>query len=291
MNGPDETSGGEWTSEIRELEMTLASENSGLRDKIVRNLGDYTVALLGITNAPEHLELAGTGTLITVNGAHYIQTARHVWDEVLVNVDVVGITLRPNVNHRYGIWRKEFTVVGLPKPTEWNEWGLDLVLLRIPAEHIGSILAYKVFLNIDKPARQLGPVLWTQVLMGTPSELGSIRDTHADLQITGFFLSAEQKCERDGFDYLDYDFDLTFPGMPRRFGGVSGGGIWNVYSRRSSETGKIDWDVSLHGVAFFQLDVANEHRTIRCHGPESMNALLRMLRSSAEGDAYPQVIL
>ena len=91
--GSDETSSGEWPPEMRELEKTLASENSGLRERIVRNLGDYTVALVGITNAPERLRLAGTGTFFTVNGADYIMTARHVWDEVLAKVDIVGITL------------------------------------------------------------------------------------------------------------------------------------------------------------------------------------------------------
>ncbi len=187
------------------------------------------------------------------------------------------------MNHRYGIVRKDFQVFGLPAPPEWNEWGPDLILLRIPGEHIGSIRAHKVFLNNDRPARQLGPVLNTVVLMGTPAELGTITDTHAALQITGMFLTKEKKQERSGFDYLDYDFDLTFPGTPRRFGGVSGGGVWNVYIHRSPETGEIDWDVMLHGVAFFELDVVNEHRSIRCHGPESLNTLLRALNSATAG--------
>ena len=40
-----------------------------------------------------------------------------------------------------------------------------------------------------------------------------------------------------------------------------------------AETGEIDCSTSLHGVAFYQLDVVNEQRPIRCHGPQSVKAV------------------
>jgi hypothetical protein len=42
-------------------------------------------------------------------------------------------------------------------------------------------------------------------------------------------------------------------------------------------TGEIDWKMSLHGVAFYQLSIVAERRTIRCHGPETIRAALRLI--------------
>jgi hypothetical protein len=262
---------------VREILPVLRDESSGLQAKVVRNLGDFTVALLAISDSPESLELAGTRTLLTTGGAHFILTARHVWERKLRLADHVGIVLRPNVRHRFGICRKDFAVFGLPKPKKWTKWGPDLVLLRIPAEHVGSIAVHKVFLNVEKPPRKIGlRVLAVQVLMGTPAAFGKIAGAHADLQIMGMFLAAEKQRKRIGFDYLDYRFDLAFPGVPRKFGGVSGGGVWHVYLYYSPQTGEIDWRLSLHGVAFYELDIVKEHRPIRCHGPRSIKRLLRL---------------
>ncbi len=88
------------------------------------------------------------------------------------------------------------------------------------------------------------------------------------------FLGPETGQEGDGLDYLDYEMDLTFP-LPRTCGGVSGGGVWHVYIYYSSETDIIDWTMSLHGVAFYELDIVNERRPIRCHGPRSIEAIIR----------------
>jgi hypothetical protein len=266
-----------WPPELREIQNVLKAKNSDLPEKIVRNLGDFTVAMLAISANARGPVLAGTGTLLESNGAHFILTARHVWAERLAGADQVAITLKPGVPHRFAINRKDFDVFGLPRPDEWNQWGPDLALLRISKEHVGSILTHKVFLSLQRPARQLGRVLEVQVLMGTPFDLSRTIDAHAELQITGWFLGPERKQERGGLDYLDYELDLTFPGMPRRFGGVSGGGVWNVYIYRSPETGEIDWGIALHGVAFYELDIVNEHRPIRCHGPQSLNAAMRTI--------------
>jgi len=262
--------------DVREIQGILKNTNSGLSARVVRNLGDFTVALLGISNYPESLELAGTGTLLTFGGAYFILTASHVWERKLKPADHVGITLKPNVKHMFGIPRGDFIVFGLPKPKKFKEWGPDLMLLRIPAEYVGLIRVHKVFLNVEKVPRKIAlKILEVKVLMGAPATFGKIKDAHADLQITGMFLGPEKKRKRNGFDYLDYRFDLTYPGMPRKFGGVSGGGVWNVYLYYSPETGGVDWSTSLHGVAFYELDIVKEHRPIRCHGPQSIKSVIR----------------
>jgi hypothetical protein len=66
--------------------------------------------------------------------------------------------------------------------------------------------------------------------------------------------------------------------MQGNFGGVSGGGVWEVYLYHSPETGELTWSNSLHGVAFYQLPIVAEHRPIRCHGPESIKTVIREIR-------------
>src|SRR5882724_13711762 len=94
-----------------EIAGILRDDTSGLREKVVRNLGDFTVALLAIYNgSSERLALAGTGTLVVIDKAHFILTARHVWDEVLSTADKIGLTLKAEIDHKHAIARKEFAV-------------------------------------------------------------------------------------------------------------------------------------------------------------------------------------
>ena len=158
-----------------EIAGVLRDDTSGLREKVVRNLGDFTVALLAIYNgSSERLALAGTGTLVVVDKVHFILTARHVWDEVLSKADQIGLTLKPEIDHKYGVARKESAVFGLPKPAEWNEWGPDLILLRIPAESVGTIGAYKSYWNMQGRIVINAELLEVMVLMGTPAALGAL---------------------------------------------------------------------------------------------------------------------
>lgn len=265
-------------SDLNEIRGILRDDKSGLRESVVRNLGDFTVALLAIRDSSKgRLALAGTGTLVVIDGAHFILTARHVWDEVLNEADQIGLTLKPEIDHKFGIARREFTVSGLPKPAEWNEWGPDLVLLRIPAESVGKIGAYKSYWNLQGRIEINAEVLEVTVLLGTPAELGEFTDTHAELEISGMFLGPEKQQERDGFDYLDYEIDLSYPDVPRDFGGVSGGGVWRVFLY-CSQDGEIDWKMTFHGTAYYQLQIVDEHRPIRCHGPKSITAVLNTIR-------------
>jgi len=47
----------------------LKNPGLGLQDKIVHNLGNFTIALLGIWDAQKPPDLAGTGTLMSVDGS------------------------------------------------------------------------------------------------------------------------------------------------------------------------------------------------------------------------------
>jgi len=262
------------TRDPREIEPILRSETSGLRDRIVRNLGDFTVALFGISGRPdETLRFAGTGTLVLVEGRLFILTALHVWEEVLKSADRIGITMKEHVVHRTVIERAAVVAYGPPKPPSWSERGPDIVLLSVPTEDMGRISAYRSFWNLTGRVDVNAEVLEMRVLMGTPAALGTITEKNADLQINGMFLGPETMCTIGSFDYLDYEIDHSFPGVPRKLGGVSGGGIWFVWLYWADE--KVDWKMSLHGVAFYGLPINEQRSILRCHGAQSIYAAVR----------------
>jgi hypothetical protein len=87
--------------------------------------------------------------------------------------------------------------------------------------------------------------------MGTPGELGTFTQIHADVQIMGRFVEPQPQ-DHGEYDYFDFEMDSSSPGMPKSWGGVSGGGLWRVLVYHSPETGKIDWAQRLKGVAFWE---------------------------------------
>jgi len=263
---------------LAETEEVLRDAKSGLQDAIIRDIGKFTVALLAVFESQGgfRLELAGTGTLVAVGDSHYILTARHVWEKVLKSARAIGITLKEHVHQEFLLDTRSILIFGPDAPEVFAEWGPDLVFLRVPPGRVGAINAYQTFYNLTRPRQtEPGAELETWVLMGTPAVLGSFKERHADLQICGFFVWGNTPRQTRGeFDYLDIGVDVSLPGMPEGFGGVSGGGLWHVLIRRSESSVGIDWCNSLEGVAFYQSDVANGRRTIRCHGDRSIRTAM-----------------
>lgn len=278
--------------EIEEIAQTLQDPTSDLRDRIVRDIGLFTVGLLRVSQTAdgERLDLCGTGTLVSFAGDHYILTAAHVWEELCRTPapTSVGVTLRENLDHKCLIDRAAIVTTGPPTPAQWSEWGPDIVFLRVPQEHVGAIEVHRVFRNLARN--------WTlgvnaicidlRVLMGTPHQLGQFTETHAELQITGMFsapnieryssMQAPKAIRRD-YDYIDLDMEVALPGVPQTFGGVSGGGLWRVFVYWSEATNEIVWAKDIEGVAFYELDLINGHRAIRCQGPQSIGMGVRLL--------------
>lgn len=256
----------------------LLQANLDLWDRIVRSLGSSTVALFGIyyVNGEERLKFAGTGTLVTAGNYHGILTAAHVW-EVLEATAKVAITMTDKINHRYAIDVKAIAATVLDdSASEWDEHGPDLALLRIPNEFVGEIEAYHVFEDLQKSPKKLGvDALEFWMAMGTPGEFGTFTDTHASVEINGSnvdprYLSAAP-------DYYDFELDAHGPGIPKSYGGFSGGGLWRLLFFSCPLTGKIDWAYRLKGVIFWQFAAVDGRRVIRCHGPETIASLTKLV--------------
>jgi hypothetical protein len=250
--------------------------------QIIREIGSSTVALFAVFNDKNgnRLELAGTGTLISVGQSHFILTAAHVWHKALKSAVKVGISITDDINHRFLMDVKTIVPCGPAKTNGWDEWGPDIIFLRIPTEHLETIKAYKSLYDPKIDGNRAVKTdridrIEVDVLMGTPHALGKFTKTHADVQIAGFFtLGAARYHTRGGFDYFDCVIDSSYPEIRKSFGGVSGGGLWAVRLYSSPTSGTIEWIRTLEGVAFYQLPDDNGRPSIRCHGPEAIRAAM-----------------
>ena len=250
-------------------------------NRIARDTWKYTVSLFALSASPigDVLTLAGTGTLVFYEDAHYILTAAHVWHKVLKGADKVGITLRETYDHTCLIERENIIVSGLRRPSSWKEWGPDLIFLRIPDVRVGEIEAFRVFYRLGTQEKPVpgGEFTEARLLLGTPGALGTYRQNHASVQATPFWVAPPVRHDHDGFDYLDVQARLPPPSTVDSFGGVSGGGLWRVKVYSDPATGQLDSTAILEGVAFYAFDVQGGAGTVRCHGPKSIDAAVLTL--------------
>jgi hypothetical protein len=269
---------------LEEIAEQVLAKDSPLCWTIARELADFTVAFIVANDG--QLSPAGTGTLVSFRDAHYFLTAAHVWEGKLKNCDWIRIPLKENNPCRFAISPKEIISFSAPIPAEWNEWGPDLTLLRIPPERVGSFTAvgrpfYPLSMKRERVLECVGE-LW--FLMGAPALRGKFTPESAIPELqgmnvilsTGRFSSTALRIERRAqFDFLDIPIDTTQPDVAANFKGVSGGGLWRVYVFKGTD-GEIQNFKILDGVAFWQ-DPVNSGLRVRCHGPQSIGTLLSHL--------------
>ena len=214
-----------------------------------------------------------------IEGSSYILTAAHVWHATR-GVEQIGLVLTDQQSSfmmpRDSICAKELW------KGEVSEWGPDIALLKLAPPVIPTITARKSFLNLARqkealtscpPATENG--LWAVTgMVGEFSEFQTHPETRTiegHVHGTAFFSSVQQVHQRDGYDYFDFGANLQLPGVPSSFGGVSGGGLWEI-KLSMTKFERVSWNERRYfrGVAFWHSEVSDGHRMIRCHGPKSI---------------------
>jgi hypothetical protein len=266
---------------LDEIAEQVLAKDSPLCWTIARELADFTVAFIVAKDG--RLSPAGTGTLVSFRGSHYFLTAAHVWEKKLKKSDWIRIPLRENRPCRFAISPNEIVSCGAPIPARWNQWGPDMTLLQIPPERVGSFTAVgRPFYPLSmKRELRIDCGLETTFLMGAPALVGKFTAESAIPELqgmnvvldSGLYSSTElSEGVRSQFDFVDVLIDTAQPDVAADFGGVSGGGLWKVYVFRDTD-GKTQSFKVLAGVAFWQ-DPRNSSLLIRCHGPQSIGAVL-----------------
>jgi hypothetical protein len=230
-------------------------------------------------NRQRPVDLAGSGTLVELASRHYILTADHVWNRAEVqDWEEIGLMLADGAP--LGIERKHIVVKRL-RAGSYSRWGPDLALLEIPSNLVGTIMARKSFLNLARrrsmlPSHppQTEKTLWAVMgLVGQKSSvelLDKARTAIATIRGEAFFgvtCTAEQRRE---YDYLTVYAKTTLREVPSTFGGISGGGLWEVALRMKGDSIISQGEHLFRGVAFWEEPEGPDRIAIRCHGPHSI---------------------
>jgi hypothetical protein len=243
----------------------------GVLDEVSQHLQQFHISIfVPLENPTPNINFIGSGTLIEAYQKHYVLTAAHVWHEIIqINADQIGFALPP---YSSLLVPREYLFPKIPGDQQNPDWGPDLALLRLPPSIVGKILAYKTFLNFPKQKAtftnkplDLDKGLWA--FIGMVGEFNNIQVNletqiiNANIQERAFFGVISQTYEHNGYDYFDLNVNVKLSGVPLTFQGVSGGGLW-----------EITWNKKAHirGVEFGQLPISNNHRMIRCHGPQGI---------------------
>jgi hypothetical protein len=266
---------------INELSAAL-QESEDMRETIGRSAEMFGVALLAGREKAGMVDvrLVGSGTLYEHHGTYYVLTARHVWEEELRKADMLWFSLRESDVHQHYVDIKTIVATGPPAPEAWNPWGPDLVFLRIPPEQVGALKAFRVFYVMPENVAEAptNEFIRNWALFGAPAAFSKQKQTHLEFEINILFVKEHGPAiMRAGYDYHEYELPLDVLEGHTSFGGLSGGGLWRIDSFVSPSTGRPDSIATLFGVIFYETEIVNGNRTIRCHGPQSIASALSLL--------------
>jgi hypothetical protein len=221
--------------DIRSILRGTTTDPSDAWNSIICDATSNTVVIVAISRSRcgKQMKQAGTGTLVFLEGAHYILTATHVWDTMLVDADELGFTIRTGrgMPNTFSIAiRTMRPPIAFPRDQDCEEWGPDLALLRIPDLYVGTIEAFRSFYNMSATKKILKDTdhLETWMLCGAPAVLGTSSETEVYACGRAFQVELESVHRRDGFDFVDVLAHWPSPSDPVQFGGVSGGGLWKL---------------------------------------------------------------
>jgi len=218
-----------------------------IADGIVRDLAAFSVGFVRVSDAlrRKNVELLGSGTLVSAGNASAILTAEHVIN-VLPKQETLGLLLwsgsNPNTVDTAGL---HFMRVARGAD---DAVGPDLGAAILSPSTASSIAAQKSFYNLDRRRE------W--MLTNPPSDddgfwvfNGFVRERtteelQSSLYVKRFFYlcafgGADSAPEVDGFEYFQCPVSIEGRKVsPQSFGGMSGGGLWQIGITRS-KTGEL----------------------------------------------------
>lgn len=253
-----------------------------LKYEIVRRLADYTVGFLHLEDTPDgrDAELCGSGTLVVIGTSFAILTAHHVVQN-LPKSGRLGILLSPT-HEPHSIDCQGLHFLKIARGSVDSD-GPDLGAVLLASSIAGSIAAKKVFYNLGQQRDRLlrNPPdsrdgLW--FVQGFPEEKtvvqpGEIRGHGFVKRFYSFgVIGRPQTSFRNGdHDYFTIPVSSYFqPPVPRHFGGMSGGGLWQVPLARDGAGRLVHQMPLLSGVVFYQEGQTDEGSGLKCHGRASV---------------------
>jgi hypothetical protein len=226
---------------------------------------------------------AGTGTLAKLGKVYGILTAGHVL-QPMGTKELVGLVRFPSVqpplqNFRLNLDHTERIVT-------WNGKGCDapdIAFLKIP-EIDGRNLeaAGAVFYNLglarefaaSKPAHRMSKCYVVVGVVGEWTEEGPALLTKGKkIDIGGLFGAAKglREFKESNTDLVEVEIDYAAgPKIPKSYGGISGGGLWELHVELDKQLKPVQVNKRLYGVAFRQ---SGDHRRITSNAAPSIDVI------------------
>ena len=260
---------------IRDLPRNLIAD-------ISQQLSWYSTGLIKISQDnrdSETANLIGSGTFVSIEGLHGILTAQHVSALISDSCDI-GLTLSAS-EEKHTIDSKYLKIIEVAKSSNPSE-GPDISFIVLPPSDLGTIKVFKSFHNLTQkrkailnkyPEINLG--IW--FICGIPDEATRIENSEKGFDylkaFRGFCGAApvDRPTMRGDYDCLEVDVKCGKDSEgPVSYGGVSGGGLWQIILIQDKNGVIQPKDHILSGLAFYQSDLINRARFIRCHGRHSI---------------------
>ena len=272
------------------------SQNLPEIDLALERIRQFAIGFVKLESCDGHQDasLLGSGSLVRVGEVAGILTAAHVID-VLPEEGVFGLMrFKPFASRPDHFTVEAKSVVPL-SVDGWTEapTGPDLGFLKLAITDVNRLEAGppNVFLNLQRRKEQMLSSEWRRrpyydCLCGLPAAwTHDLPPEPPRTLVKGFegLVGAgwiEREHEANGFDLLDFEVSYgENVQSPPTYKGVSGGGLWRVFLRRTGDDTFELVDVVLAGIAFHQSPVQDSKRVITCHGPESVYGhLIRMIQ-------------
>ncbi len=225
------------------------------------------------------LVLCGSGTLVRTGNVYAVLTAHHVVS-ILPTTGRLGLLLT-STTQPHTVETQGLSYVKIARGTIDAD-GPDLGAVVLGPSIAGSIAARKTFYNLDLRRDQL---------LHSPPHLrdgfwfvnGFIdentveeREKEGFALIKGFYNLSGAGGPEDSITVGEHDY-FTFPVSyagravaPKSFGGMSGGGLWQIPLQRGTEGRITHKPALLSGVVFYQEPTNPTSCGVRCHGRQSV---------------------
>ena len=256
-----------------------------LPEKVIESAaGDVTGYCIGFVRVEETRNgqdavLLGSGTLVSIGAIRAVLTAHHVVS-ILPRTGRLCLILSPALQ-QHTIETQGLVYLPIARGTIDSD-GPDLGAIVLGPSIAGAIAAKKTFYNIDLRRDQM---------LQEPLHLrdgfwfvnGFIHENTIDEpggdgydRIKRFYnLSGaggpEELVLVGDHDY--FAFPVSYAGRsvaPQSFGGMSGGGLWQVPLMRNDQGEIVHKTPLLSGVVFYQVPTTETEYGVKCHGRQSV---------------------
>lgn len=213
-------------------------------------LVDYQIGFVILNKAvtPEDAVLAGSGTLVEIDGICAILTADHVVEN-LPDKGEIGLVLPtrfPAQLHR-ALFEIELSNKITVARGKIESDGPDLALHTIPQSLVGTLKAKKAFYNLSKRRDQIlenppsiNEGIW--LITGMPEELTTDIPPERGFERVKVFKGIcgagiiSNEYSKIGYDYLEFEtkYNENYEG-PESYKGYSCGGLWQLKIAKSQD--------------------------------------------------------